>query len=200
MIMAWNANESTIKFHKACIEKDLETVYNLLRNDKEKIEVSKLNEMSTFLYKVERFRITVEKLPEAMEKDPNVEVIKGLCEIGVDLHQKDSYGRTALHMVCCGTKGFSVVKCQANQRIIEILLENGAPVHAKDIHGVTPLHGACLSGNIKIVKILLEHGASVHSKDYEGDTPLHMACGSGNLKVVQTLLQHHADVHAMNEI
>ena len=193
------AYETTIKFHRACRDKDLETVYNLLRNDKEKIDVLKLDEMSTLLDKVRFFRISLEKLQEAKEEDPNVEVIKVLCEIGVDLHKKDSNGRTALHMVCCGTRGFSVVKCQANQRVIELLLENGASVHAKGIRGDMPLHEACRSGNLEVVQTLIHHQADVHATDVFFLTPLHKACIGGHLEIVQELLKCEANINAVSK-
>ena len=47
--MSWNANEPTMKLHRACIKGDLEIVNNLVANDKEKINVTKLDEIGTLL-------------------------------------------------------------------------------------------------------------------------------------------------------
>ena len=47
--MFWNANETTVKFHTACIMGDLEKVNSLLRMDKEKIDLTQLDEMSTLI-------------------------------------------------------------------------------------------------------------------------------------------------------
>ena len=119
--MSWNTNESTIKLHRTCTEKDLDTVNNLMRIDKEKIDVKKLDEMKTLLKTLGTTEMfgSMERLQKEMKNDPQVEIVKMLCEIGVDLHQKTSYGRTALHMVCRGTKAISsgsVVKCHAKNR------------------------------------------------------------------------------------
>ena len=202
--MVWSANKNTIKFHRACKDLDLETLHNLLRFDKEKIDVKQLDEMKTLLETVGPIKMfsSMEQLQENMENDPQVKIVKMLCETDVDLHQKDLNGSTALHMACRGTKGTSsgsVLKFHANPRIVDILLEHGASVHAKDMHGHTPLHKACGSGNSDVVKTLIQHHADVHAKDHYGNTPLHKACERGNLEVVQTLIHHHADLHAMDE-
>ena len=75
--MSWNANETTIKFHRACRDLDLETVHNLLRFDKEKIDVIQLDKMGTLLNTVRFSEIftSFDTLQEALEKDPNVEVV-----------------------------------------------------------------------------------------------------------------------------
>ena len=155
--MSWNANETTIKFHRACRDLDLETVHNLLRIEKEKIDVKQLDKMGTLLNTVRFSEIftSFDTLQEALEKDPNVEVVKVLCEIGVDLEQKDEYGKTALGLECCG-KNIAIygsgVKYHSNPRIVKTLLEHGASVHAKDIHGSTPLLAACGSEMLEVVQ------------------------------------------------
>ena len=200
-----NANETTIKLHQACTQQDLEKVNNIIRVDKEKIDVKQLDEMKTLLKTVGPIRIfaSLEKLQEKMTNDPLEEIVKLLCEIGVDLHQKDyrSNGRTALHLVCHGTKGTnngSVPKVHANPRIVEILLEHGAFVHAKDSNGDTPLHIACGRGNLEVVQTLLQHHADVNASADKTRTPLHHACwyGHGTAEIVQILLDHGASVHA----
>ena len=191
--MSWNANESTIKFAQACIDKDLDTVHNLLRINKEKIDVKQLDEMKTLLKTVGPFRIfpSLERLQEEMENDPGEEVIKALCEIGVDLEQKDDYGQTALYLALRGSYRF-----HANSRIVKILLEHGASVHAKDSHGRTPLLEACKYGNLEVVQMLIQYHADVNARDGGWRTPLHYACSCKNLEIVQLLIQHNADVEA----
>ena len=109
--MSWNANESTIKLHRACTEKDLDTDNNLMRLDKEKIDVKQLDEMKTLLKTLGTTEMfgSMERLQKEMKNDPQVEIVKMLCEIGFDLHQKDyKYnGTTALYQVCRGTKATS---------------------------------------------------------------------------------------------
>ena len=109
--MFWNANETTMKLHDACRFQDLKKVNNILRNNKEKIDVKQLDEWKTLLKTVRPVFMfsSLEKLQEEMKNDPQVEIVKMLCEIGVDLHQKDyKYnGTTALYQVCRGTKATS---------------------------------------------------------------------------------------------
>ena len=202
--MFWNANETTMKLHDACRFQDLKKVNNILRNNKEKIDVKQLDEMKTLLYTVGPIKMfpSLEKLQEEMKNDPQVEIVKILCEIGVDLHQKDDFGETALHMVCRGSKGTHNgyrTKFHANPRIVAILLEHGASVDAKDDFGHTPLHDACASGNLEVVQTLIQHNADVHATHEDQDTPLHAACWSGNLETVQELLKYKPNVNAITK-
>ena len=79
----------------------------------------------------------------------------GLIDQGADLHAKDNYGCTPLHLACVN----------GHAEVVKALLEKGADVHAKDSHGMTPLHYACMNGHAEVVKALLEKGADVHAKD-----------------------------------
>ena len=207
--MVLNASETTIKFDQACRLVSygswdyLDKVHNIIINDKENIDVKQLDEMKTLLKTLgPSFKFpSLEKLQEAMKNDAKVEIVKMLCEIGVDLQQKDSYGKTALHMACRGTRWTygSTHKFHANPRIVAILLEHGASVHAKDCFGHTPLHDACVSGNLEIVQTLIQHNADVHATHKAWDTPLHAACWSGNLDVVQELLKYKPNVNALTK-
>ena len=44
---AWDALDITTEFHEACINGDLKRASNLLRNEKEEIDVTKLDKMHT---------------------------------------------------------------------------------------------------------------------------------------------------------
>ena len=198
-----DVNETTMKLHRACIKGDVDTVNNILRINKAKIDAKQLDQMGTLLQSVSHEKLfpSLKQLQEMMKNDPQVEIIKLLCEMGIDLEQKDSSGKTALHLAIRGNKKISGSdEFHENPRIVKILLEHGASVYAKDIYGHTPLHKACESGNLEIVQALIEHHADVHAKHHYGETPLHVASWSGNLEVMKTLIQHHADLHAMDEI
>ena len=85
--------ETTMELHRkldrACIKGDVETVNNLLRINKEKIDAKQLDQMGTLLRTMshEKFFPSLEQLQEVMKKDPDQEVVNLLCEIGVDLEQ-----------------------------------------------------------------------------------------------------------------
>ena len=179
--MALNLFSDTItfEFHKACINGDMEKVSKLLRKNDE-INVSQLDEMGTL------FKIV---------KRGDVEFVKLLLKIGLNVNQQDWLRKTPLHLACI----------YGLHKIVGILLENGASVNViEGGHGRTPLLEACWKDhfdvwndtNSSIVKMLLENGASVDTKDRYGETPLHFACNTGNLEFVQMLLDFKADVNA----
>ena len=187
MVTFMDSNETTIKFHKACIDKDLKTMKNLLKN-KEKIDVIQLDQMGTlcWIVKVTRFF-----------SETHMEVVKLLCELGVDLEQKDSYTKTPLHEACGSTLNFDCFEIRANPSLVKLLLEHGASVHAKDFYGHTPLYKACLRGNLEVVQMLIQYHADVNARDELKRTPLHFACIYGHLEIVQELLKHRPDINAI---
>ena len=173
------SNTITFEFHKSCIIGDMERVSKLLRKQVE-IDVTQLDEMGTL------FKIV---------KRGDVEFVKLLLKIGLDVNQQDWLRKTPLHLACS----------YGLHKIVEILLENGASVNViEGGHGRTPLLEACWKDhfdvwndtNSSIVKMLLENGASVDTKDRYGETALHFACNTGNLEFVQMLLDFKADVNA----
>lgn len=73
---------------------------------------------------------------------------KNIDDIASKIHQKDEYGRTALH---------HAVECEVDNKWIEILLKKGADPNVQDDIGNTPLHHAAQNGDIECVKLLLKH-------------------------------------------
>ena len=121
-----DANETTVEFHKACLNRDIKTVNNLLK-DKDKIDVT-LDEMNTLLTTmsfIKDFYSLKELKDTMMENDTHEEVVKLLCEIGIDLEQKDHDGKTALHLAV-PVRGFKMFggEFHENTKIVKILLEH----------------------------------------------------------------------------
>lgn len=96
----------------------------------------------------------------------------------MEVNQKDSAGRTPLHLA--GQRG--------NVSVIRRRLEEGANPNEKDNFGRTPLHFA---GNSECIEILLEHKADINAKDINGRTPLHY---QHNVFAIETLLKHNAKI------
>lgn len=82
-------------------------------------------------------------------------VVSMLLEHGADLHLRDSWGATALHVA-------------PGAEAVRVLLAAGDCVHVVDGEGQTPLHTA---GSVGPARVLLESGADVHATDQHGRTP-----------------------------
>ena len=162
-----DALDVTIEFHDACINGDLKKASNLFRNEREEIDVTKLDKRNTLC-------ITVQNKHE--------EVVKLLLKIGVNVNQQGFNNETPLHWACGSS---------ASLKITKLLLQNGASTKTTNHCGFTPLHSACMYGKSEIVKTLLQHHANI---DTPGITPLHIACVSNRLEVVKELLKHKPDI------
>lgn len=68
-----------------------------------------------------------------------------------NLEERDSRGRTALHLS----------SIRGTDDIMRLLLEKGGDVSAVDFHGNTPLH---YSGHTETIQCLLEYGADIFAK------------------------------------
>lgn len=129
----------------------------------------------------------------------NVGALKKLMQPGVNINQKDKWGRTALMEA-------ALVNYDA---AVELLRQKGAKVDLKDNGGSTALLLAAASGNTESARLLLKHGADVNVKN-QGDTPLIAAIdnrteitqglGAGRpyepLDTIRLLLENGVDVHA----
>ena len=102
----------------------------------------------------------------------------------MDVSQKDSAGRTPLHLA----------GLRETEAVVKRRLDEGANPNEKDNFGRTALH---FTGNSKCIEILLEHGADINAKDINGRTPLHYF--HYNLYTIETLLKHNAKIVVSNK-
>jgi len=79
----------------------------------------------------------------------DVEEIKKLIALGVDVNTQDYDGRTALHASASA----------GHKSIVEFLLEQGAHVEMRDKWGGTPLSDAQLHSHKEVAEVLLKAGA-----------------------------------------
>ena len=78
----------------------------------------------------------------------NIQMIKNLIKIGIDINATNSEGNTPLHLAVCDIKKIKIVK---------LLLDNGADISIANHNGYTPLD---FVDNTKTLDILMAKGAN----------------------------------------
>jgi ankyrin repeat protein len=109
----------------------------------------------------------------------DIEALRMLVEGGTSADDRDTVGRTPLHLA-------------SSREIAELLIIHGADVNARDNGDATPLHYV---NDPDTVALLLVHGANVRARNVISNTPLHEA-GNDSAQVAELLLAHGADVNA----
>lgn len=115
------------------------------------------------------------------------EFAKCLIEHGIDIHQKDVSGRTAL---------FNAVYAN-NLEVIQLLISAGSEVEIQDNIGLTPLMIACRFGGISVVRRLLENGGNGDTQmesDERVMCPLSLAIEHGNYNIARLVIEHGARI------
>ncbi|CAK9093033.1 unnamed protein product [Durusdinium trenchii] len=119
----------------------------------------------------------------------NMEEIKRLLSVGVDLDAKGRQRKTSLHLAAE----------EGHCEVVNRLLAAKAAVEAQDELGNTPLHCAAQNGHTTIMDRLVAAGAAVDAKTNGGETPLHRVAYHGRSKAAQRLVALRADVDAKND-
>jgi hypothetical protein len=106
--------------------------------------------------------------------DGNLDLVKSLCEKGVDIHSFDDLP----FRLACGNGHLEIAK---------LLFEKGSDIHSC---GDYAFRIACENGYIQIAKFLYERGADIFVWD---DYPLRWACQNGHVEVVKFLIEKGAN-------
>ena len=117
------------------------------------------------------------------------DVLKMLCDYGVNANQKNHFSDTPLH----------ASSYLGDVNLVKILLQAHAEVNALNKKHQTPLMLAALKGNLDCVKYLVNKGANLSLVDHEGNHVLMYAVKSKKLKVVEYLIQAKAPLHLLND-
>lgn len=105
----------------------------------------------------------------------NINVVKLLIAVGVNVNTPDINGETPLHAATFIT---------LDPEIAKVLLGAGASVNAKDMRYYTPLHYAALYNNVNVIRILLNARADSTSVNRNGVTAFRMAQVNGRVEAV----------------
>ncbi len=146
----------------------------------------------------------------------NLEIVKKLIALKVDLNSKDSEGNTALS-VAIDQDCFAIAKAlleagaspdpdcvdytplmmavfQENMELVSLLYKKGADINRKTKWGKTALHLSIRNHRSVAFSFLIKHGAAVNQADYAGLTPLHYACDNPDrLEFMKILLRKGAN-------
>ena len=153
----------TTEFRLACYYGDLEKLTNLLRR-KEEIDAKQLDRCPLLVTAVIKGQL---------------EIVRLLLKIGVNVNQSDSFLRSRpLHFACR----------EGNLSIVELLLENGADIDAiVERLNCTALDIAVLHKKTSITKLLLKNGCKTNVRNHKGQTALELALNKGYLDGVKQL-------------
>ncbi|KAL4238698.1 hypothetical protein ACF0H5_003405 [Mactra antiquata] len=131
-------------------------------------------------------------------------IIEYLTKRGLDINEKDMYGRNVLHYTACSNN--------VNKAAIEVILANGGHSSTKDKFGLTPLH-LCVIPSVfiakdhveddedqkndvsEVISLLVQNGADINAGDKSQLTPLHHALRyEDKVLTVKALLENNADI------
>jgi len=126
----------------------------------------------------------------AFAKD--IEMIKILCENGLDANDKNKNGYTPLMFA----------SMNGTAEMVNFLIEHNPPVNSisTDKFKMAPLLMAAFNEeDPEIINILLDHGAKIEQRANDNWTPLMLAVHAGNLRAAETLIGRGANVNATND-
>lgn len=119
----------------------------------------------------------------------NEEIIYLLLRHGADIRERDSKGRTPLHVF-----SFKGPSRGGSLTLLEAVLRQSADPNACTPSGSTPLHYAAMYGLVEYIVLLLQWGADLERRKYvDGYTPLMEAIRHNHADAVKILLEGGAD-------
>ena len=118
----------------------------------------------------------------------NLEVVKLMVQLGVDVNVRAAKGATPLHYAAHN----------GNVQLVRDLVALGADPNQKEHQaGGTPMHWASLGGHTDAMHIMAQMGGNVNAEASDLSSPLHWASSNGHLDVVQKLVDLGANLLAV---
>lgn len=145
----------------------------------------------------------------------NCDVLQWLiCDLGLDSHTPDSFGRSATHIAASMGSVHMLQNLHLNKRLsfdpdengstplhlaarhgsvdcVQVLLAAGHPSVATDSLGCSPLHVACMERSMGAINVLAQVG-NIDEYDSSGASPLMICVGKGMQEAMETLLKYGA--------
>jgi len=116
---------------------------------------------------------------ELMKKNPNLNLVSDLIELGANLDWQDNLGWSALFF-CAAWAHFDIAR---------MLVDAGADVNMQDENGLTLLHWSVYANDQNIARILIEAGADVGIRSCNGNTILDWCERYNRLEIEIMMLQ-----------
>lgn len=114
----------------------------------------------------------------------NVNVVKELLKLGVDVNALKANHGTPLQIACMN----------GHTEVVKILLKKGAKVDALDGNGNSALILACKYGRLEVVKVLLASGANVNITGKESPfTAVSTSFSSNKADIIRLLLENKSE-------
>ena len=106
-----------------------------------------------------------------------------------DVHRRDAFGLTPLHLAVKPHGGFG----RGSVQIIQSLLDEGADINLKILdRQETALHMTARQGRVDWIKYLLERGADIEATNKAGETALQIAKASGKVGAAKALSEYRS--------
>ena len=152
-------------------------------------------------------------------RNENIELIKLMLSLGLDIDSKNSCGSTPLMVAASSDKldayqllmqnkadrflkdsnGWSLLHCAAqggNTSIINELLRLRLDINLRSSDDITPLMVAAYSDKLDAYQLLMQNKADPYMKDNNGWSLLHCAAQGGNTNIIKTLLPFCLDINS----
>ncbi|XP_015189072.1 PREDICTED: ankyrin-3-like [Polistes dominula] len=128
-----------------------------------------------------------------------LEIVKFLCNMGINVNARSSRNSTALHFAIGNSSN-------PNLEIVQFLIDNGAEIDVENVFGYTPLQNALYNKNFEVAKLLIEKGGADVNRIYInthyarqrlGGTLLHWACRNyDGDEAIKFLIKNGANINA----
>lgn len=114
----------------------------------------------------------------------NLKAAETLLKNGADVHARDAYGETTLHLAAQS----------GNLELVQHLIECGADIQATDLVAQPVIHFAARSRNLQLLKWLVTNGANINAKDSHDELPWQYGAEFGWRQVVDYFAACGGDV------